>query len=198
MADWWWWWWWGGLLVHVVFQLWLCLSVVWLFHIRYHGCFGLSSFIKGSGVSESLWCFLSRGGSTLLQRVHEGERMYPPLGSIGWWEPGDQAHNNLLPEGVHPLDRDAYGNIHRKIPLHTRHVQQSLNLKTLLFWCLVTLIYTQELAFLLASLCLRFFLQLCFRPLGGDVQHTRKQSQSDKRAARSALSCNQSSVRSLT
>lgn len=58
-----------------------------LFHIEGHGYFGLSSFIKGSGVSESLWCFLSRGGSTLLQRVHEGERMYPPLAIIGWWEP---------------------------------------------------------------------------------------------------------------
>lgn len=53
----------------------LSLSAVWPFRTRYHGCFGLSSFIKGSGVSESLWCFLSRGGSTLLQRVHEGERM---------------------------------------------------------------------------------------------------------------------------
>lgn len=58
-----------------------------LFHIEGHSYFGLSSFIKGSGVSESLWCFLSRGGSTLLQRVHEGERMYPPLAVIGWWEP---------------------------------------------------------------------------------------------------------------
>lgn len=98
----------GGLLVHVVFPLWLCpsasgfffsLSAVQLLHIRCHGCFGLSSFIKGSGVSESLWCFLSRGGSTLLQRVHEGERMYPPLGSTGWWEPEDQTHY-LLPSGI--------------------------------------------------------------------------------------------------
>lgn len=46
-----------------------------LFHIKGHDCYGLSSFIKGSGASESLWCFLSRGGSTLLQRVQEGERM---------------------------------------------------------------------------------------------------------------------------
>lgn len=59
------------------------LSAGWLVHVRDHGCFGLSSFIKGSVVSESLWCFLSRGGSTLLHRVHEGERMYPPLGSAG-------------------------------------------------------------------------------------------------------------------
>lgn len=58
--------------------------------LRYQGCLGLSSFIKGSGVSESLWCFLSRGASTLLQRVHEGERMYPPLGSTGWWEPAER------------------------------------------------------------------------------------------------------------
>lgn len=58
--------------------------------LRYQGCLGLSSFIKESGVSESLWCFLSRGASTLLQRVHEGERMYPPLGSTGWWEPAER------------------------------------------------------------------------------------------------------------
>lgn len=57
------------------------------FHVEGRGYFSLSSFVKGSGVSESLWCFLSRGGSTLLQRVHEGERMYPPLAIIGWWEP---------------------------------------------------------------------------------------------------------------
>lgn len=68
------------------------LSAVRLFHIRCHGCFGLSSFIKGSTVSESLWCFLSRGGSTLLQRVQEGERIYPPLGSTGWWEPRNKKH----------------------------------------------------------------------------------------------------------
>lgn len=48
---------------------------LYLCHVKVHGYFGLSSFIKWSGVSESLWCFLSRGGSTLLQRVHEGERM---------------------------------------------------------------------------------------------------------------------------
>lgn len=95
----------GGLLVRFMFPLWLrlsgtgfslSLSVVSLFHLRYHGCFGLSNFIKGSAVSESLWCFLSRGGSTLLQRVHEGERMYPPLGSTGWWEPEKQMHNDLF------------------------------------------------------------------------------------------------------
>lgn len=111
------------------------LSAVRLFHVRYHGCFGLSSFIKGSGVSESLWCFLSRGGSTLLQRVHEGERMYPPLGSIGWWEPGDQTHNSLLPAGIQSLGRyrciwkhtKGYDSAH-----HTKLVPQSFSLKTLL------------------------------------------------------------------
>lgn len=92
---------WGGVLVRSVCPLWLCLSgtglslpAVWLFHLRDHGCFGLSSFIKGSAVSESLWCFLSRGGSTLLQRVHDGERMYPPLGSTGWCEPESQINND--------------------------------------------------------------------------------------------------------
>lgn len=87
-----------------VFSLSLCGPTVSR-QMSYHGCFGLCSFIKGSGVSESLWCFLSRGGSTLLQRVHEGERMYPPLGSIGWWEPGDQTHNSLLPAGIQSLGR---------------------------------------------------------------------------------------------
>lgn len=96
----------------------VCLPPLGLLSLRsgcftstYHGCFGLSSFIKGSGVSESLWCFLSRGGSTLLQRVHEGERMYPPLGSTGWWEPGDQTHNDLLLTGAKVLaniNTDAY------------------------------------------------------------------------------------------
>ena len=84
------------------------LSAVWLFHIRHHGCFGLSIFVKGSAVSESLWCFLSRGGSTLLQRVHEGERMYPPLGSTGWWEPRNQKHSDLWSTGVHSLCRYEY------------------------------------------------------------------------------------------
>lgn len=112
----------------VSFWLWVfSLSVVWLYHLRYHGCLGLSSFIKGSAVSESLWCFLSRGGSTLLQRVHEGERMYPPLGSTGWWEPGNQTHNHLLPTGIQTVVI-SYENRHKEISLHTGHAPVYINI----------------------------------------------------------------------
>lgn len=59
-------------------------NIVWSVCFDSQGCLDLSSFMRGSMASESLWCLRSLCGSALLQRVHEGERMYPAFCSMGW------------------------------------------------------------------------------------------------------------------